>query len=75
MTHQNLQHHKAEAGQIIIIIAFLMVAMIAMLGLAIDGGGLLFLQRDVQNAGDAAIVAATYAQCSGGNATQITNAA
>lgn len=68
-------HHKSESGQIIIIVAFLMIAMIAMLGLAIDGGGLMFLQRDVQNAGDAAVLAATYAQCSGGDATQITNAA
>lgn len=64
-----------ESGQIIIIIAFLMIAMIAMLGLAIDGGSLMFLQRDVQNASDAAILSATYAQCAGGTQAQIENAA
>ena len=71
----NPKQHSSESGQIIIIIAFLMIAIIAMLGLAIDGGGLLLLQRDVQNATDAAIVAGTYATCSGGSDAQIINAA
>jgi hypothetical protein len=34
-----------------------------MVGLAIDGGGLLFTQRNAQNVADAAVVAATYAKC------------
>lgn len=75
MMMNNTQLYKNEAGQIIIIMAFLMIAMIAMLGLAVDGGGLMFLQRDVQNASDAAIVAATYARCSGGNDAQVIHAA
>lgn len=66
---------RTESGQIIIIIAFLMIAMIAMLGLAIDGGSLMFLQRDVQNSLDGAVVAATYAKCAGGTDAQVENAA
>jgi len=71
----NTQHHvthivrtrRAESGQAIVIIAFLMIGLIGMLGLAIDGGGLFFLQRDAQNASDAAVVAATYAKCTEGD--------
>lgn len=70
-----IKHKQEESGQIIILMAFLMIAMIAMLGLAIDGGGLMLLQRDVQNASDAAVVAATYAVCSGGSDAQIIDAA
>lgn len=70
-----IKHYRKESGQIIIVVAFLMIAMIAMLGLAIDGGGLMLLQRDVQNASDAAVVAATYAVCTGGADAQIINAA
>lgn len=47
------------------LVAAIMVGLIGALGLAIDGGGLLFLYRDIQNATDAAIVAATYARCTG----------
>lgn len=75
MNQNSLYKSKSESGQIIVVMAFLMIAMIAMLGLAIDGGGLMLLNRDVQNAGDAAIVAGTYAICSGGNNTQIIDAA
>ena len=48
-----------------------MVGLIGALGLAIDGGGLLFLYRDIQNATDAAIVAATYARCTGADSDGI----
>ncbi|MCA9906766.1 MAG: Tad domain-containing protein, partial [Anaerolineae bacterium] len=58
---------RAESGQAIVIIAFLMIGLIGMLGLAVDGGGLFFLQRDTQNASDAAVVAATYAKCTSGD--------
>jgi hypothetical protein len=58
---------KAQSGQAIVLIAAIMVGLIGALGLAIDGGGLLFLYRDLQNATDAAIVAATYARCTNGD--------
>lgn len=75
-----LQQNIKEQGQIIVIVAFLLVAMIAMLGLAIDVGGLFFLQRDTQNALDHAVIAATYARCSADVSTptgqaQVINAA
>lgn len=56
---------RAESGQAIVIIAFVAIGLIAILGLAIDGGRLLFLRRDVQNAADAAAIAAGRAMCQG----------
>lgn len=67
--------NTAESGQMLPIIAVLMIGMIAMIGLAIDGGGLMLLNRNVQNAADAAVVAGTYANCSGGSYSQVIHAA
>ena len=52
-----------QSGQAIVLMAFMMLVLMAFLGLAIDGGGLFFLHRDTQNATDAAVIAATYARC------------
>lgn len=60
-----------EAGQAIVLIALFMVLLIGTLGLAIDGGGLLLLWRDAQNAADTAVLQASYALCT---APQGTNA-
>ncbi|MFN8377519.1 MAG: Tad domain-containing protein [Anaerolineae bacterium] len=60
-----------QSGQAIVLIAAIMVGLIGALGLAIDGGGLLFLYRDIQNATDAAIVAATYARCTGADSAGV----
>lgn len=60
----------AQTGQVIILMAFGMIALLAVLGLAIDGGRLFYLERDAQNAADAAAMAAAYALCSGGNVVQ-----
>ena len=54
---------RAESGQAIILMALVLVALLGMLGLAIDGGGLYFLWRDAQNASDAAVLTASYARC------------
>src|SRR5688572_10301773 len=56
---------RRESGQAILLIALAFIGLLAITGLAVDGGGLLFLKRDAQNATDAAIVAATYAKCAG----------
>lgn len=66
---------QTESGQVIIIIALVMIGLLAILGLAIDGGGLLFLRRDTQNATDAAIVAAAYAKCINASDAQVAVAA
>ena len=65
---------QAQSGQAIVLMALAMVGLIGMLGLAIDGGGMFFLQRDAQNATDAAVLAATYALCAGGDQTSVENA-
>lgn len=58
---------QAESGQAIVLIAMVMIVLIGALGLAIDGGGLFFLWRNAQNAGDAAVLAAAYARCTDGD--------
>lgn len=60
-------HKNSQRGQAIVLIAALMVALIAALGLAIDGGGMFLLYRDVQNATDAAGLTAAFALCTGDN--------
>jgi hypothetical protein len=54
---------KAEDGQAIVLIALFMVVMLAMVGVAIDGGGLFLLWRDAQNAADTAALQAAYDRC------------
>lgn len=58
-------HSENQQGQAILLIAAVMVALIATLGLAIDGGGMFLLYRDVQNATDSAGLSAAYALCTG----------
>jgi hypothetical protein len=55
--------NKRDQGQAIILVAFLMVLLLAITGVAIDGGGLYFLWRDVRNATDAAAIASVYTLC------------
>ncbi len=55
--------NKRDRGQAIVLVAFLMVLLLAITGVAIDGGGLYFLWRDVRNATDAAAIAAAYTLC------------
>jgi hypothetical protein len=54
---------QAEDGQAIVLIALFMVVMLAMVGVAIDGGGLFLLWRDAQNAADTAALQAAYDRC------------
>ena len=54
-----------SSGQAIVIIALAAMGLFAMMGLAIDGGRLLLLKRDTQNATDAAAIAAARALCTG----------
>jgi hypothetical protein len=50
---------RAQQGQSMIIIAVVVVGLIAVLGLAIDGGNLFLQRRNMQNAADAAALAGT----------------
>src|SRR5574341_65404 len=58
---------EGESGQVIVLIALLVVVLLGFTALAIDGGGLFLLQRDAQNAADAAALAGAYAKCTGGD--------
>lgn len=50
---------RAKSGQAAIVIALAMIALIAILGLAIDGGSMYAQKRTAQNSSDAAAIAAT----------------
>lgn len=52
-------------GQAIVLIAMLMIVLLAITGLAIDGGGIYLLYRDAQNASDAAALSAIFSFCTG----------
>ena len=56
---------RAQSGQAIVLLMVGLVVLIGAVGLALDGGGMFFLQRDAQNAADAAVLASTYARCTG----------
>lgn len=62
---------QAESGQAIVLLMLALVALIGVTGLALDGGGLYFLSRDAQNATDAAVLAATYARCTGAGSADV----
>ncbi len=68
-----------QAGQSLLMIAFSMVAFIAMMGLAIDMGYVRYMQRQIQTAADNAALAGAiqipYANTSGIGATTVTTAA
>lgn len=53
--------HKSEQGQLLVLFALALVALIAMVGLIIDGGDTALQRRDMQNVADAAAMAAGYA--------------
>ncbi len=56
-------YDKRDRGQAIVLVAALMILLLAVTGVAIDGGGMYFLWRDVRNATDAAAIAAVYTLC------------
>ncbi len=52
------RRRREQDGQVIILVALALIALIAIAGLAIDGGRLFTLRRQVQNASDASAMAA-----------------
>jgi hypothetical protein len=50
-------HQNGEKGQTIVLLAFAMIGLLGMVGLALDGGMLYWNQRRAQNGADAAVVA------------------
>lgn len=64
-----------RAGAILIIVAFALIALIAMAGLVLDGGQLMLAHRRAQNAADAGARAAALTLRQGGNLAAINAAA
>lgn len=60
---------ERERGQMLVIFALALVALVGMVGLIIDGGDSFLQRRDQQNVADAAAMAAGYASVNGQDAT------
>jgi Flp pilus assembly protein TadG len=60
-----LRDHEPERGQLLVIFALALVALIGVVGLIIDGGDTALQRRDQQNVADAAAMAAGYAHVNG----------
>lgn len=59
-----MTRNRSEQGQAIVLLALLITGMVAVAGLAIDGGRLYSARRNAQNAADNAALAAAQAMCS-----------
>jgi hypothetical protein len=64
-----------EDGQVLVIFALALVAIVAMTGLVLDGGATFVQRRDMQNVTDSAAMTAGYAYANGGDLTAATTAA
>ncbi|MDL2335840.1 MAG: pilus assembly protein TadG-related protein [Chloroflexota bacterium] len=60
---------EREHGQMLVIFALALIALVGMVGLIIDGGDSFLQRRDQQNAADAAAMAAGYASANSQDAT------
>lgn len=70
-----MNRSRYQSGQAIVLVALLMMGLLAVAGLALDAGGLYFLNRNAQNAADAAAVAGAYSLCTNGDVASIQHAA
>ena len=58
------RHRETAPGQVLVIFALALVAIVAMVGLVIDGGATFVQRRDQQNVADQAAMAGAYAYVS-----------
>ena len=72
---QRSSEGPGERGQVMVIFALALVAIVAMTGLVLDGGSAFVQRRDMQNVSDSAAMAAGYAYSLGGTAGAATAAA
>lgn len=75
MSIQPRMTHRRERGQVLVVFALALVAIVAMTGLVLDGGDTFVRRRDMQNVVDAAAMSAGYAYAVGGDTAAITSAA
>jgi len=66
---------RGERGQVLVIFALALVAIVAMTGLVLDGGSTFVQRRDMQNAADAAAMAAGYSYDTTGSTSSAATAA
>ena len=66
---------RSERGQAIALMVLLLTALLAIVGLAVDGGRLYYGQRTAQNAADNAALAGSLALCDGSSVTTVAFAA
>lgn len=61
-------YQRSESGQIIILLVFAIISLLAITGLAIDGGRVFSDRREAQNVADTASLTAALADCNNVNA-------
>ena len=66
---------RGERGQVLVIFALALTAIVAMTGLVIDGGSAFVMRRDLQNVADSSAMSAGYVYANGGDLTAATTAA
>jgi Flp pilus assembly protein TadG len=66
-----ITHKPSESGQTIVLFALVLVAVVAMVGLVIDGGATYGQRRTQQNAADMAALAAATIEINGGNSAAV----
>lgn len=64
---KRIQIRKEERGQVLVLIALALVALVAFAALAVDGGMFFLTRRKTQSAADSAALSAGYAMCQGQN--------
>jgi Flp pilus assembly protein TadG len=69
------QPRRGDEGQVLVIFALALVAIVAMTGLVLDGGSAFVQRRDLQNVADAAAMSAGYAYSLDGSTGSATSAA
>ncbi len=64
---------KARSGQVMVLVAVLLIGLVAMLALVLDGGNAYLQRRHVQNAADAAALASAYRVAQGASDSSVSS--
>ncbi|MBK5288948.1 MAG: hypothetical protein JJE46_10815, partial [Acidimicrobiia bacterium] len=75
MRHRPTSDRPRERGQVLVLFALALVAIVAMTGLVLDGGSAFVQRRGMQNVADSAAMSAGYAYAMGGDLNAATVAA
>lgn len=75
MRHRSNPERSSEHGQVLVLFALALVAIVAMTGLVLDGGSAFVQRRGMQNVADSAAMTAGYVYAMGGDLNAATVAA